>query len=379
MLDERLAVAEADGKRAQMHVVEHLLGFLEAAHLERDNAAESRHFADGHGVIGMVLQTGIEHFLHILGAGKEVHHFLRVCTDGVHAHLERLETAQDQKRLLRPEHCARNVLESDHADLVHDLLARRREARDHVAVAVEILGRAVHDDIRAQLQRLHQQRRGKGVVHDDEAVRILRMRVVRDGAKRLYQQIYAQLRAQIFSGEIAAGQPLPSYRFMSRKYQVNVATVEKAYDLLEANGYIRRCQGSGCCVLPLDNFKFFADGVVLDSFQAGQSETGPVYDFATSTPLATREETRQFVALADELAQQRPDALLRYPPTRRRCGSIWPRAASRPRMRIFLSSTAASRASTSSARRLSARIRSCSPRTPAIRSRCIASSAPVRG
>ena len=205
MLDERLAVAEADGQRAQMHVVEHLLGFLEAAHLERDNAAESRHFADGHGVIGMVLQTGIEHFLHILGAGKEVHHFLRVCADGVHAHLERLEAAQDQKRLLRPEHCARNVLESDHADLVHDLLARRREAHDHVAVAVEILGRAVHNDIRAQLQRLHQQRRGKGIVHDDETVRILRMRVVRDGAKRLYQQIYAQLRAQIFSGEIAAG------------------------------------------------------------------------------------------------------------------------------------------------------------------------------
>ena len=153
------------------------------------------------------------------------------------------------------------------------------------------------------------------------------MRVVRDGAKRLYQQIYAQLRAQIFSGEIAAGQPLPSYRFMSRKYQVNVATVEKAYDLLEANGYIRRCQVSGCYVLPLDNFEFFADGMVLDSFQAGQSETGPVYDFATSTPLATQEETRQFVALADELAQQRPDALLRYPPTRRRCGSVWQRAA----------------------------------------------------
>ena len=160
MLDERLAVAEADGQRAQMHVVEHLLGFLEAAHLERDNAAEPRHLADGHGVIGMVLQTGIEHFLHILGAGKEVHHFQRVCAYGVYAHLERLETAQDQKRLLRSEHCARNVLESDHADLVHDLLARRREARDHVAVAVEILGRAVHDDIRAQLQRLHQHAAG---------------------------------------------------------------------------------------------------------------------------------------------------------------------------------------------------------------------------
>ena len=181
MLDERLAVAKADGQRAQMHVVEHFFGFLKAAHLEGDNAAEPRHLAGGHGVIGMVLQTGIEHLLHILGAGEEVHHLLRVGADGVHMHLECLETAQDQKRLLRTEHRARDALETDHADLVHDLLARHRETCDHIAVAVEILGRAVHDNIRAQLQRLHQQRRGEGVVHDDDAVRILCMRVVRDG------------------------------------------------------------------------------------------------------------------------------------------------------------------------------------------------------
>ena len=58
-------------------------------------------------------------------------------------------------------------------------------------------------DVRAPLKGAAVDRGGKGVVHDDEAVRILRMRVVRDGAKRLYQQIYAQLRAQICSGEIA--------------------------------------------------------------------------------------------------------------------------------------------------------------------------------
>ena len=151
VLDKRLAVAEADGQRAQMHVVEHFFGLLKAAHLEGDNTAEPRHLADSRGVM-----------------------------------------------------------------------------------------------------------------------RMKQFELNRDGGKRLYQQIYAQLRSQIFSGEIAAGQPLPSYRFMSRKYQVNVATVEKAYDLLEANGYIRRCQGSGSYVLPLDNFEFFANGVVLDSFQAGQ-------------------------------------------------------------------------------------------------------------
>ena len=216
-------------------------------------------------------------------------------------------------------------------------------------------------------------------------MRMKQFELNRDGGKRLYQQIYAQLRSQIFSGEIAAGQPPPSYRFMSRKYQVNVATVEKAYDLLEANGYIRRCQGSGSYVLPLDNFEFFANGVVLDSFQAGQSEDGPVYDFATSTPLATQEETRQFVALADELVQQRPGVLLRYPPMR---GPPALTQALRQHLAAcgiaavdedILVVKAASRASTSSARRLSARTRSCSHRAPAIRSRCIVSSAPVRG
>ena len=67
------------------------------------------------------------------------------------------------------------------------------------------------------------------------------------------------------------------------------------------------------------------------------------------------------------------------PRSRRRCGSIWLRAVSQLWMRTFWSSTAASRASTSSARRLSARTRSCSQRAPAIRPRCIVSSAPVRG
>lgn len=138
----------------------------------------------------------------------------------------------------------------------------------------------------------------------------------RDGKKSLHQQIYTELRAQILRGDIAAGEMLPSYRFMSRKYQINVSTVEKAYDLLEANGYIERRHGSGCFVLPLDSFEFFTDGVVLDSFEAGQSKPEGVYDFATSTPLAGSEETADFVKIIQELAEQRSEVLFRYPPTR---------------------------------------------------------------
>lgn len=142
------------------------------------------------------------------------------------------------------------------------------------------------------------------------------MDLKRDGKRSLHQQIYTELRTQILRGDIAVGEMLPSYRFMSRKYQINVSTVEKAYDLLETNGYIERRPGSGCFVLPLDSFEFYTDGVVLDSFEAGQSKTEGVYDFATSTPMAGSKETADFVEIIQELAQQRSEVLFRYPPTR---------------------------------------------------------------
>lgn len=142
------------------------------------------------------------------------------------------------------------------------------------------------------------------------------LRLNRDSGISLHQQIYAELRAMIFRGDIPAGEALPSYRFMSRKYEVNISTVEKAYDLLEANGYIERRHGSGCFALPLDSFEFYADGVMLDSFESGQSDAGDVRDFATSTPLAGKAETEAFIHIINELAALRPEALFRYPPTR---------------------------------------------------------------
>lgn len=140
--------------------------------------------------------------------------------------------------------------------------------------------------------------------------------LVRSGKKSLHQQIYTQLRAQILRGDIAAGEPLPSYRFMSRKYEITVSTVEKAYDLLEQNGYIERRHGSGCYALPLDGFEFYADGVVLDSFEDGQYGADGICDFATSTPIAGVGETDAFVGIIQGLSSDRPEVLFRYPPTR---------------------------------------------------------------
>ena len=57
VLDKRFAVAEADGQRAQMHVVEHFFGFLKAAHLEGDNTAEPRHLAGGRSMSQAILAS----------------------------------------------------------------------------------------------------------------------------------------------------------------------------------------------------------------------------------------------------------------------------------------------------------------------------------
>lgn len=143
------------------------------------------------------------------------------------------------------------------------------------------------------------------------------MPVKKEPGQNLYQRIYKDLRIQILQGDIRAGAALPSYRFMRQKYRVNISTVEKAYALLEKNGYIERRQGSGCFALPLDNYEFFyTDNVVLDSFENGQICSADIIDFASSAPFLQAAEARQLIALIDELAREKPEKLFRYPSTR---------------------------------------------------------------
>ena len=204
-----------------------------------------------------------------------------------HAHLERLEAAQAP-----PAARALRVFESDHADLVHDLLARRR-AHDHVAVAVEIWSRRARRH--PPLRRLH--RTAACIVHDDETG--LRMRVWTAQAPVSASAGCAHRSSPTRSRPTAAA----VVSVYEPKYQVNVATVEKAYDLLEANGYIRRCQGSGFASA-LDNVEFFADGVGSTVFRPGSRRPGRSMILPPARRWRRGEETRQFVALADELAQR---------------------------------------------------------------------------
>jgi GntR family transcriptional regulator len=68
----------------------------------------------------------------------------------------------------------------------------------------------------------------------------------------LYEQIKAQIKAAIFSGELPPDSPLPSIRQLSRELKVSVITITRAYNDLAAEGLVANVQGKGCFVLACD-------------------------------------------------------------------------------------------------------------------------------
>lgn len=64
----------------------------------------------------------------------------------------------------------------------------------------------------------------------------------------LYEQIKRQVIEQIMNGSLPPGYMLPSIRALAKELEISVITVKKAYDDLEAEGYIDTRHGRGSCV-----------------------------------------------------------------------------------------------------------------------------------
>ncbi len=64
----------------------------------------------------------------------------------------------------------------------------------------------------------------------------------------IYQQIVTQIKAQIMSGSLAAGDPLPSMRNLATQLRISVITTKRAYEELERDGFIENFTGRGCFV-----------------------------------------------------------------------------------------------------------------------------------
>ena len=68
------------------------------------------------------------------------------------------------------------------------------------------------------------------------------------GDKPIYLQITDQIKARILSGELQAGEALPSIRLLARELRISVITTKRAYEDLERDGFLENVPGKGCFV-----------------------------------------------------------------------------------------------------------------------------------
>jgi len=70
--------------------------------------------------------------------------------------------------------------------------------------------------------------------------------------KPIYEQISDQVKSQILSGTLAAGDALPSMRLLAKELRISVITTKRAYEELEREGFLTTVPGKGCFVAPRD-------------------------------------------------------------------------------------------------------------------------------
>ena len=68
--------------------------------------------------------------------------------------------------------------------------------------------------------------------------------------KPIYEQIADQVREQILSGALSAGDALPSMRVLAKERRISVITTKRAYEELERDGFLDNVPGKGCFVAP---------------------------------------------------------------------------------------------------------------------------------
>ena len=66
----------------------------------------------------------------------------------------------------------------------------------------------------------------------------------------IYDQIYAQIKAQIMSGALGEDAALPSIRNLAKDLRISVITTKRAYEELEKEGLIYTVAAKGCFVAP---------------------------------------------------------------------------------------------------------------------------------
>ena len=64
----------------------------------------------------------------------------------------------------------------------------------------------------------------------------------------IYEQIEEQIKSQIMTGSLVAGEALPSMRVLAKELRISIITTKRAYEDLERDGFIESVTGKGSFV-----------------------------------------------------------------------------------------------------------------------------------
>ena len=136
----------------------------------------------------------------------------------------------------------------------------------------------------------------------------------------LYQQLYRSLVAEIRSGELPAGARMPGKRRLAGELSVSVNTVDGAYQMLAAEGYLASRPRSGFYVQEYPALPGREPGPEASGGQPAEADTGipsqpPVrYDLSTSGVDTGLFPFRTWARLQKELLYTSPGLLARGEP-----------------------------------------------------------------
>ncbi len=169
-----LGVAQVVGDVDQLQAVQRLeAGGLAALDVEGHDAAEVGHLLGGELVLRMVGATRIEHAADPGIRGQRVGDLARVGAMAIDSQAERLEALHEHPGIERADRGA--GVAGDRLQLVDDERpAAQHRAAQRAALAVDVLGRRMHDDVGPELERPLQDRRREGVVEHDRGAGLVR-------------------------------------------------------------------------------------------------------------------------------------------------------------------------------------------------------------
>ena len=120
----------------------------------------------------------------------------------------------------------------------------------------------------------------------------LNFEIKKSKTKKLYIQLYVEIKNIILTKQILPNEKLPSVRQLVNRFSLNSSTILKAYKLLETEGHIYKIPGSGTYIK--DPKEQVEDKKQKFIFKCGQIKTNENINFASATPSVDVFPTKKF-------------------------------------------------------------------------------------